>query len=42
MDPFQLLPLSFYLSLAIGIGAVLLYLAQRRKRGDDDPAKLDL
>ena len=42
MDPFQLMPLSFYVSLAIGVAVVVFDLFRRRERGDDDATKLDL
>ena len=42
MDPIQLLPWSFYVIVAIGIGAVVRALVNREKRGDDKPTKIDL
>ena len=42
MDPIQLLPLSFYVIVAIGIGAVVKHLLNRQVRGDDETTKIDL
>lgn len=36
------MPLSFYVSLAIGVAVVVFGLFRRRERGDDDATKLDL
>lgn len=42
MDPIQLLPLSFYVFVAIGKAAVVRHLFRRQARGDDDATKIDL
>jgi hypothetical protein len=37
-----IMPLLFYVSIAVGVAAVVFYLFKRRERGDDSATKLGL